>query len=198
MPLSPAPLASRRRSLLLAVALTALAAIGATACDPLPPAAPGGVSARCDDMRWGSNAKHAARRSTAEIRRVRVGAHRCFDRMVIDLRTAPAAGWHVRYHAVTREGVGGVVPLRGNVDLEVVALAPAYGPSGMSVFRPPNRNEVASVAGYRTFRQVAYAGSFEGQTTFGLGVRTRLPFRVFAVSGPSGTKLAIDVAHRWP
>lgn len=197
---SPAPLApaARRRSLLLAVVLTALAAIGATACDPLPPMAPGGTAPRCDDMRWGSNAKHAERLSSAEIRRVRVGAHRCFDRMVIDLRTTPAAGWHVRYHEVTREGVGGTVPLRGNADLEVVALAPAYGPSGASLFRPPDPSEVADVSGYRTFRQIAFAGSFEGQTTFGVGVRTRLPFRVFAVTGPSGVKLVLDVAHRWP
>lgn len=204
MSLSPAAHAAtgaavrRHRSLLLALALTALAAVGATACDPLPPAPPGGTAERCDDMRWGSGAKHADRMSAAEIRRVRVGAHRCFDRMVIDLRSAPAAGWHVRYHEVTREGVGGVVPLRGNADLEVVALAPAYGPTGSSVFRPPNRNEVADVSGYRSFRQIAFAGTFEGQTTFGVGVRTRLPFRVFAVTGPSGTKLVVDVAHRWP
>lgn len=200
MSLSPGshPCAHRRRSLLLALALTALAAIGATACDPLPAAPPGGTSASCDDMAWGSNAKHASRMSTAEIWRVRTGQHRCFDRMVVDMRSAPAAGWHVRYHEVNQEGIGGVIPLRGNADLEVVALAPAYGRDGMSLFRPKDRWEVVDVTGYRTFRQVAYAGSFEGQTTFGLGVRTRLPFRVFAVSGPSGTKLVVDVAHRWP
>ena len=118
--------------------------------------------------------------------------------MVIDLRSTPAAGWHVRYGTVYRPAVGGRVPLRGGAALEVVALAPAYGSSGTSLFRPRNPSEVADVAGYRTFRQVAFAGSFEGETTFGLGVRTRLPFRVFAVSGPSGTKLVVDVAHRWP
>jgi hypothetical protein len=57
------------------------------------------------------------------------------------------------------------------------------------------------VKGFRTFRQVAYAGSFEGQTTFGLGVRARLPFRVFVLAGSPGDRhgamLVIDVAHRW-
>ena len=54
------------------------------------------------------------------------------------------------------------------------------------------------MSGYRTFRQVAYAGSFEGQTTIGLGVRARLPFRVFTLAGPgSNTRLVIDVAHTW-
>lgn len=188
----------RRRSLLLALALTVLAAAGATACDPVPPAPPGGTAADCRDVAWGSGAKRAVRLSPAEIRRVRAGSHRCFDRMVVDLRSGPAAGWHVRYHEVTRPGVGGAISLRGNADLEVVALAPAYGSTGTSIFRPADRAEVVDVSGFRTFRQIAYAGSFEGETTFGIGVRSRLPFRVFAVSGPSGTKLVVDVAHRWP
>jgi len=118
--------------------------------------------------------------------------------MVVDLRSAPAAGWRVRYHAVSQEGTGSPVPLRGNADLEVVALAPAYGTTGNSTFRPANPSELANVTGFRSFRQIAFGGTFEGQTTFGIGVRTRLPFRVFAVSGPNGVKLVVDVAHRWP
>lgn len=58
--------------------------------------------------------------------------------------------------------------------------------------------DVVDVDGYRTFRQVAYAGSFEGQTTLGLGVRARLPFRVFLLDGPGdGSRMVVDVAHRW-
>jgi hypothetical protein len=38
----------------------------------------------------------------------------------------------------------------------------------------------------------------EGQTEIGLGVRARLPFRVFPLAGPGdGSRLVIDVAHRW-
>jgi hypothetical protein len=55
------------------------------------------------------------------------------------------------------------------------------------------RLPMPNVAGYRTFRQVAWAGSFEGYTTVGLGVRARLPFRVFL----TGNHLVIDVAHTW-
>ena len=58
--------------------------------------------------------------------------------------------------------------------------------------------ELVDVRGWTTFRQVAYAGCFEGQTTVGVGVRARLPFRVFALDGPgAGSRLVIDVAHRW-
>ena len=59
----------------------------------------------------------------------------------------------------------------------------------------------ALVAGFDTFRQVAWAGSFEGQTTLALGARARLPFRVLTLDGtPSSDhtpRLVIDVAHRW-
>ena len=52
--------------------------------------------------------------------------------------------------------------------------------------------------GRYTLRQVALAGSFEGQTTFGVGVRARLPYRVFLLDGPgNGSRLVLDVAHRW-
>ena len=38
----------------------------------------------------------------------------------------------------------------------------------------------------------------ESQATIGLGVRARLPFRVFTLTGPgSGSRLVVDVAHRW-
>jgi hypothetical protein len=52
---------------------------------------------------------------------------------------------------------------------------------------------LVNVTGFSTFRQVAWAGSFEGQTTVGLGVRARLPFRVFTLPG----RVVVDVAHVW-
>jgi hypothetical protein len=70
--------------------------------------------------------------------------------------------------------------------------------TGQQNYTPDNRKELVTVTGYSTFRQVAYAGSFEGQTTIGLGVRARLPFRVFILEGPgTGSRLVIDVAHYW-
>ena len=45
---------------------------------------------------------------------------------------------------------------------------------------------------------MTWAGSFEGRTSLGLGVRARLPFRVFSLAGPGdGSRVVIDVAHRW-
>ena len=57
------------------------------------------------------------------------------------------------------------------------------------------------MGGYDTLRSVVYGGSFEGTTVFGVGVRARLPFRVFTLPGipgsANGTRVVIDVAHLW-
>jgi hypothetical protein len=110
--------------------------------------------------------------------------------------------YSVRYVPVVRQdGSGEAVPVRGAADLEILLRAPAYDDQGRPTFLPADPREVVDVAGYRTFRQVAYAGSFEGATTLALGVRARLPFRVFSVAGTPNSddtpRLVIDVAHRW-
>ena len=67
------------------------------------------------------------------------------------------------------------------------------------MFTPANPDELVNVTGWSTFRQIKLVGaSFEGVTQFGLGVRARLPFHVFTLTGPgSMTRVVIDVAHRW-
>ena len=45
----------------------------------------------------------------------------------------------------------------------------------------------------RTFRQVAWANSFQGLTSAGLGVRARLPVRAFTLPD----HLVVDIAHAW-
>ncbi len=143
---------------------------------------------------WGSLPKEASPGSTALLTDVRVGQHGCYDRLVLDM-TGDVQGYSVRYvDQVVFDGSGALVPLRGGAKLEVIARAGAIPTD--SFFLP--NGELADVSQYRTFRHVAWAGSFEGQTTVGLGVRARLPFRVFILDGPgSGSRLVIDVAHRW-
>ena len=136
----------------------------------------------------------------ATITNARSGEHPCFDRFVIDV-DGDTAGFDVRYVPVVRtDGLGTPVPLRGAADLQVIALAPAHDVDNnyAATYQPANASEVVDVDGYTTFRQVAFAGSFEGQSTFGVGVRARLPFRTFVLDGPGdGSRLVVDVAHRW-
>ncbi len=146
---------------------------------------------------WGSLKKSAPADFTGHVTDLRTGRHRCFDRLVIDL-DGDAPGYHVRYvKRLRQDGSGHRVPVDGGAIIRIIAIAPAHDDDGRATI-DPRAVDRTDVRGYRTFRDVAWAGSFEGQTTIGLGVRARLPFRVFTVDGPgSGSRLVIDVAHRW-
>lgn len=135
---------------------------------------------------------------SAQITNVRAGQHACFDRIVIDL-AGRATGYRVAYvPAVEEQGTGDPIPLRGAADLEVLVWGVTYGLDGHPTFTPLSRTDVVNVAGFRTVRQVADGGSFEGYSTFGVGTRARLPFRAFILAGPGGgSRVVIDVAHQW-
>jgi hypothetical protein len=169
-------------SALLLSVLTVLVAQPATAAEPY-----------CG-IRWGSLPKDLNVGSTGEVFNVRAGRHECFDRLVLDV-TGDAQGYFVRYvDEVRMDGSGQLVPLRGGARLAVTATAPAIATDAWFL---PN-GELIDTTGYSTFRHVAWAGTYEGQTTIGLGVRARLPFRVFLLDGPgTGSRVVVDVAHRW-
>lgn len=147
---------------------------------------------------WGSLVKVNSSTTSAPVTNVRAGEHPCFDRMVVDIR-GKGAGYRVEYVSTVRaDGSGQVIPLRGGAFLRVIVTAPSYDRFGNATYRPANPRELVNLTGYTTFRQLASAGSFEGQSTFGLGVRARLPFRVFTLDGPgTASRVVIDVAHRW-
>lgn len=147
---------------------------------------------------WGSLAKQVGNSGPAslgdELTKVRAGRHACYDRFVLDITgTTRVNSWRVEYTPqVTEDGSGAVVPLRGGAFLQITVGA------NNEQFTPANRRELTNVAGFRTFRQVASAGGFEGYSSVGLGVRARLPFRVLTVPGPGdAVRVAIDVAHAW-
>ncbi|GAA4349898.1 AMIN-like domain-containing (lipo)protein [Angustibacter luteus] len=182
---------TRTRALLAVPFLAAAAALTVVA-------APTSASAATCSTAWGSLAKSHPAGSHKYVTGVRAGRHACYDRVVVDL-AGRAPGYNVRYvSAVTMDGSGKPVPLRGGARLQVTVVAPSYDTAGHPTYRPANQRELVDAAGYRTLRQVAWAGTFEGYTTLGVGVRARLPFRVFTLAGPgSGSRLVIDVAHTW-
>lgn len=151
---------------------------------------------------WGSLAKStvtpALGPSQDPITNIRSGRHACFDRLVVDLN-GEAPRYTVRYvGSVAHQGSGLALPLRGGAFLDVKVMAPAHDQNYIPTYTPANRNEAVNVAGYQSFRQVAFAGTYESVTQLGLGVRARLPFRVFTLPTPGdGSRLVIDVAHRW-
>ncbi|MEU6150247.1 hypothetical protein ABZ816_09640 [Actinosynnema sp. NPDC047251] len=142
---------------------------------------------------WGSLPKQAVATTAGNLTNIRSGQQECYDRLVLDFR-GDNDGYHVEYvDQVYADGSGHLVPLRGAGKLRVVVHSPAYDDNGNATYTFADRNELVNVAGYTTFRQVAWANSFEGWSTVGLGVRARLPFRVFTLPG----RLVLDVAHQW-
>lgn len=172
----------RRSAAALALGLaaaTAPAAVGASSATAAP---------YCG-IYWGSLAKSSAVSKAPTVTGLRAGRHTCYDRLVIDHK-GPASGYTVRYVSqITQDGSGFPVPVAGGAKLQIITNATRYT-------TPP---AMPNVSGFTTFRGVVWAGSFEGQSTVGLGVRARLPFRVFTLNDTAtGTsRLVIDVAHQW-
>ena len=144
---------------------------------------------------WDSGTKTSGRAqgpSTARVRDVRVGQHTCFDRLVIDLGPGTRPGYRVQYvSAVRAQGSGKVIPLRGRGKLEITV------DDNAAAGFPASAGQLADVSGFSSFRQLAGAGSFEGYTELGLGVRGRLPLSVYILNGPGRDhRLVVDVAHQ--
>jgi len=149
---------------------------------------------------WGSGAKTAGQLSPAPLLTVRTGRHECWDRVVFEF-DGTAQGYSVRYAAqVPTDGEGlDLVPYTaGGEHLWVTLRAPAYDPDRAATFAARTGDHVTNVLRYDTLRDVVFGGSFEGYTTFSVGVRARLPFRVLLLAGPgSHSRIVVDIAHRW-
>lgn len=188
-----------RVSRLLGPLVAALAFAGAPTVASAGTATTAAASCQATTAHWGSLTKSLSHQTSAPITDVRAGRHTCFDRIVIDLR-GPGAGYTVEYvPQVLSQGQGAVIPLRGGAKLAVVIKAPTYDvTTGASTYNPVNSRELVDVTGFSTLRQIASGGSFEGRTTVGVGVRARLPMRVFTLAGPgTGSRVVLDVAHHW-
>ena len=181
----------------LVLAVTILGGAGTVAAHAAPPYC--GIT-------WGSLAKDQDVMSSAPLSDIRSGQHPCFDRVVFDFQGSrttfqgPASGYHVAYaDNVYGQGRGDRLDIAGGAKLSVVLLDPDYDTlTGATTYSHGVGEHVANVSGFRTLRDVVYGGSFEGYTTVGIGVRARLPFRVFVLAGPgAGSRVVIDVAHRW-
>jgi hypothetical protein len=179
-----------RRRLISLLALVSLI-LGAQAL-----VAPAAVAHPYCGQVWGSLPKSAGGLNTSAgtLVNIRAGRHACFDRLVLDIN-APLTAWSVRYvDALHQPGSGDVVPVHGGARLEVTARVPVIPTDAF--FLPDGT--LINTTGFRTFRHVAWVGSFESVSVVGLGVRARLPFRAFVLPGPGeGSRLVVDVGHRW-
>lgn len=183
VPLARVPLTglvTRLRTLVLAVVFALVASVllaGASASAAVCPTG------------WGSLPKTSAPMGTAAVVDVRAGQHACYDRVVFDL-DGPAAGYDVRYvDTVLSEGQGAPLWVPGGARLAVVL----HHPAGALPHRV--NQKVLNVDGFPVLRSITFGGSFEGYTTYGVGVRARLPFRAFTLDDPG--RIVLDVARQW-
>ena len=120
---------------------------------------------------------------------LRVGRHASFDRVVFQLDGPIPSYYSVRYVPVVRlDGSGAPLRLRGSAFLEVVVRAPTHDEDYQPVLSPTRLRP-----DFPALREVDAPGSFEGQTTAGIGVTHRVGFRVLELTSP--TRIVIDLAH---
>jgi hypothetical protein len=103
---------------------------------------------------------------------------------------------------VTADGSGAPVPVTGGAVLEIVVRAPVRGADNQGHqpgVSPPAIGEdlvaPAGLAGWASLTQVAFAGSFEGQTTVAVGVRERRPFQVWISGERHYRHVVLDIAR---
>lgn len=148
---------------------------------------------------WGSADREAGALSGAPLVDVRTGRHDCYDRVVFEF-AGPVDGYSVGYGETWTEGEGLALSpyTAGGALLRVSLRAPAYDDSHVGTVPYRVGEHAANLLGYSTLRDVVFGGSFEGYTTFAVGVRARLPFRAFVLAGPgTHSRIVVDVAHRW-
>ncbi|RLU96849.1 hypothetical protein CTZ27_17210 [Streptomyces griseocarneus] len=156
-------------------------------------------AAACEGVDWGSQRKDDTGAAHKPLQDITAGQHECFDRLVFEAKDNGdnPLGYHVGYvDKLHQDGSGDEIPVAGGAVLDIRVGAPSYDPATGKRTYPGRVGEPlrgVDVSGYRTFRDTRYAGSFEGDTQVGLGVRARLPFRVFQW----GNKVIVDVAHTW-
>ena len=159
---------------------------------------PGPPSAAPCSSDWGSEAKTVAEPGRAPLVAVRTAGDECADQVEFEL-AGPAVGYAVSYvDQVTQDGSGEPVAVAGGARLQVQLNHPSYDEAGQATYSGVVGRPLASVSGYRTLQSVVFAGSFEGYSTFGVGVRARLPFRVSIVDGAQPrSRLVLEIAPAW-
>ena len=154
---------------------------------------------------WGS--LHKERTTHVErvygLDNIRVARHACFDRLVIDIADArPLGEFSAGYGTQTVPWTNPEIRARGGAALHIGVGAAAFRRDGTPAYRPGNFAEAVDVSGFRTFRQVIWGGTGSNyRSMITIGTRARTPFRIFTLPGvpgsPTGTRLVVDVAHRW-
>lgn len=165
---------------------------------------PAGSQGACAAQGGGTGEKAGGSElTTAPLYLVRVGQHPCYDRVVFDINGPAPVSYVAKYvPQVLSDPAGKLVPVSGSAVLQIVVRAPIWGTDTQGHQpgrKPPAAGDdlvtPAQVAGWSALREVKFAGSFEGQTTIAVGVRTRLPFRVLVTADSGYRHVVLDIGY---
>jgi hypothetical protein len=121
---------------------------------------------------------------------VRTGRHEDFDRVVFEFAGTGTPGWSVEYvDTPSAQGSGAVVDVPGTAFLQVTLQGTSY-PYESGAQEVP-RGPVA-VSDTHAVAGVFYDATFEGTSVAWIGTSDRVPFRVYALTGPS--RVVVDVS----
>lgn len=145
--------------------------------------------------KWDDSPERRAGSTTRQIRSLEAGVIRCYDWITFNIKDMPAVGYSARYvKVVSQEGSGKPMRVPGKADLRLTVNAPAkpLGEPGRYLFRQDD-----TTPPMESVEAVRYAGTFEGRSTFAIGVDERRDFRVYLYDydGP-GARLFIEIAHQ--
>jgi peptidoglycan hydrolase-like protein with peptidoglycan-binding domain len=131
------------------------------------------------------------RGAQATLRTIRAARHDGYDRMVFEFAGGRPA-YAIHYTAVARQGGSGrPIATNANTALQIDLQARTIyldDPEFPRSFSPASLTPKLP-----TLRTVRYGGQYEGQSTFGAGLRGRTGFRVIELANP--TRIVIDVKH---
>lgn len=161
---------------------------------PRPPANEPAPSACEQEYGWWSTLEDSTAITMVrrEVYDVRIGRHKCFDRIVVDVDTTEPVGFHARYVPEVRQfGSGFPVPVADGAFLELVVDAPA----ALHMYDNPPA-AFTTTPNWETLREVKNAGHFEGITKFAIGVDSKVKFGVYHHTGADGRKhVVVDLVH---
>lgn len=121
-----------------------------------------------------------------EVFDVRPGRHECFDQITFDVATTAKVGFVAGYVPVaTQDGSGFEVPVAGGAVIQLSIDAPS----------PELLIGYGYTADWPALKEIKFAGSFEGMTTFAIGVASVRPFAVEHHPNGDTMRVVVYIAH---
>ncbi len=149
----------------------------------------------CDSLEgWGVNQKVSTSMTSSQVHGATTSNSKCYERLAINVGNSNVH-YNVRYaDSVPTQGEGSSLSLNGNAKMQIDFMGASYNDEGQTVYPAVIKQTLPGIkiSGYSVIKDAKWGGSFEGQSTIGLGVENKLPFRVLT----EDNQIIIDIAKQ--